>query len=142
MNIERILIKSFDSLLSKKEEERLENELVKSEKLRREKFSVEKLRVELFALKTLRFSPGFKSSLLEKIQLRNYPQIFFYREIGQAFKKIVFAGILLITLLVLYNLDVNGKVTLLGGEKVRIGEVINNDYFISFTKLKGDENGL
>jgi len=142
MSIKKILIKSFDSLLTQKEEERLESELVKSEKLRREKFLVEKLRVELFALQTLRFSSGFKDSLLEKIRLRNYPQIFFYREIGFAFKKFVFAAILLITLLVIYNFDVNNKVTLLGGEKLRMGEVINNDYFISFTKLKGDKNGL
>ena len=142
MNIKKILIRSFDSLLSKKEEKRLKSELVKSEKLRSEKYFIEKLRVELFASKTLRFSPSFTNGLLEKIRQGNYPQIFFYREIGLAFKKFVFAGILLITLLVIYNFDVYGKIILLGGEKVRMSEVMTNAYFISFTKLKGDENGL
>ena len=142
MNIKKILIRSFDSLLSKKEEQRLESKLVNSEKLRREKFLIEKLRVTLFALETRNFPPGFKSSLLEKIRLGNYPRIFFYREIGLAFKKFAFAGVLLITFLVIYNFDVYGKIILLSGEKVRLGEVMNNDYFYSFKEVKGDKNGL
>jgi hypothetical protein len=129
MNIRKILYKSFDSILTEKEDKFLKEKLFLSEELRQKKERIEKLRMNLSAAHTGKFSSSFENDIKLKIQLKNYPKLFLYKELNFAFRRFVIAAILLITFLLTFNLSENGRLNVLGKEKITIGEAICSEYF-------------
>lgn len=145
----RIIYKSLDSVLSEKEEMMLKKQLSSSIKLRKEKYKIERLRVMLAIYQSGKFKPDFEISLLRKINQVKYQLDKFYKEIKFAFKRFVYAALLMIAFLILFNIEEEGGIKILNKNQVKIGEALNSEYFYSVweytttnEKLNGDNYGL
>jgi|GEM_PF-3848557 len=145
----KIIYKSLDNILSEKEEMMLKKKLSSSMRLRKEKYKIERLRFMLVAYQSGTFKPDFETSLLRKINQVKYQLDKFYKEIKYAFKRFVYAALLMIAFLILFNIEEEGEIKILNKNQVKIGEALNSEYFYSVweytttnEKLNGDNYGL
>ena len=141
MNIKKILYKSFDSILSIREDNILKNKLLSSEKLLQKKEKIENLRIELAIMKTGKFSSAFENNVLKMIHMQDYPKMLLYKELNFAFKKLVITAILLIVFLIAFNFSEHGKVNILNKQNIKLQEAVNSEYlYISSKEMHSDES--
>jgi anti-sigma factor RsiW len=103
----KLLYRSLDAPLKKKQEERLRRALAESTELRRRQAEITALRGALADGSPRSFRPGFADRALERIRsARESPDRLeaLARAYAVAFRRIVIAGLIVLAVLVSYNL--------------------------------------
>lgn len=108
-----LLYRSFDSELSKEEQEQLEQALIDSEELRREKENIRALRQSISMQKRQSFKPFFADRVMAKIaetKQKNDEELFF-ESLFALFRPVAIAATILIIIVIGYNISASGQVS-------------------------------
>ena len=108
-----LLYRSFDSELSTKEQEQLEQALTDSEELRREKDNIIALRQSISMEKRKFFKPFFADRVMAKIaesKQKNNEELFF-ESLFALFRPVAIAATILIIIVIGYNISASGQVS-------------------------------
>lgn len=104
-SIHDLLLRSFDSDLSAKEQKQLDEALTQSEVLRLEKEQMTILRQTIGQGGTAKFKPFFAERVMHRIQAEEAPSLSedFFSSLNSLFRPVAFATILLIVAMVSFN---------------------------------------
>lgn len=110
----KLLYRSFDDKLGKKEQERLANALEKSQDLSSEKKQIEAQRRAIAESADLSFKPFFAERVINRIgslKQKNGLETF-YEQLKAVFRRIILAGAIVLIVLLTYNLGKGDSLSL------------------------------
>jgi len=101
----KLLFRSFDSELNKKEKKRLEEALKISEELRREKKQISAQRNAISESAATSFKPFFAERIIGRIDALKEENglVDFYESLKAIFRRFAIAGIVIMLILIFYN---------------------------------------
>lgn len=145
MNKKKLLYKSFEQKLTDKEQKLLDKLLSNSESLRNEQRKILKMREGLLNFSVPGFKSVFEDEIMKKVNGSKYSKKIYFEQLEYSFKKVAFAMMVIIVLVLGYHFQKYGSIDfqgILGIEKVKMGDALNINELYSFDNNLGDENGL
>jgi len=103
----RLLVRSLEGPLKKRDRHRLDRALSESEELRRARDEIEAMRRDLASGAARSFRPGFPGRVLAKIEadrIEDDPQTVHYKRFKAVFRGFALAAFLVLAFLITYNL--------------------------------------
>jgi hypothetical protein len=112
--IERLINKSLDTDLSRKEAIQLNKELLQSEDLLKKYSQIESIREAISISTDAEFRPGFEERLIRKIQFIKKEKYYFTwsDSLVLSFRRIALTAVIVLIVLVSYNLSNGNKYSL------------------------------
>jgi hypothetical protein len=109
--IERLIYKSLDTDLSRKEAILLNQELLQSEELLKKYSQLESIREAIYKTAETEFRPGFEEQLIRKINSTKTEKFYlgWYESLVPSFQRIALTAVFILVVLVSYNLSNGNK---------------------------------
>ena len=128
----KLLYRSFDEDLSKREQIQLNEALSKSKELQEKKSILQKVRETLSGLEKPAIEPLFKNRVMEKIYTlqTEREQVLFYDSLVYVFRRVAFAVTMVLVILFFYTYFSTGSfdpVGIVNGSDVSFEELIDSD---------------
>lgn len=111
----KLLYRSFDDMLTSKQQQQLEEALLKSKELREEKEQIIAMRTTISDSATQSFKPFFAEKVMRRIrtlQKKQRSQETFFDSLFYVFKSMAIAATILLILLMSYNILKNNHLSL------------------------------
>jgi hypothetical protein len=130
----KLLYRSFDSQLTRQEQQQLDEALANSRTLREEKERIISLRDDISSLTAGSFKPFFAERVIERInRLDNTEQNLypFFESLWYLFRRVVIAGAVVAIILVSHNLWVSRDITLasaFGASQVTVEQLLKTPF--------------
>jgi hypothetical protein len=134
--IQKLLYRSFDALLSFKEQQQLDLALKHSKELQKEKKQLETIRQSISLDSSRSFKPFFAERIIQRIKLpkkKNIDQEIFFESLISIFKRVTVCTALIVIILAIFNLFESGELSLasaLGQPEIKLEEAM--DPFLTY----------
>jgi hypothetical protein len=130
----KLLYRSFDSQLTRQEQQQLDEALANSRALREERERIISLRNDISSLTVNSFKPFFAERVMQQInRLHNTEQSLypFFESLWYLFRRVVIAGAVVVIILISHNLWVSHDITLasaLGASQPTVEELLKTPF--------------
>lgn len=136
--IRKLLYRSFDRPLSKREQKRLDEALTRSESLRREKEQMESLRRRVASVSVISFGTNFSAQVMARLakEMTDNGTLLFHEFIFRLFRPVAIATSIIILILISINISKTNELSWEGA--MALPEVTLTDAYDPLLAINGE----